>query len=142
MAEPAPAHAQLHDLRLLYLAHEVEAVFEGLERALHRHLPSGHVRDLLEPLFKGGPGHKRLERELDRLNRAVESRQSEVEPLELLRALAECEHMALDFYTRHARDLSDPALSDLFQTLAKEEATHLQAVEEALRMQETLEQRD
>jgi hypothetical protein len=138
VAEPAPAHAQLHDLRLLYLAHEVEHVFEGLEKALHRHLPTGHVREALEPLFQGGPDHGRLERELDRLNRLVESQRSEVEPLELLQALADCERMAQDFYTRHAKDLSDPALADLFRGLAKEEAGHLRAVEQALALQRSM----
>lgn len=137
MPDP-PAHAQLHDLRLLYLAHEVESVFEGLEKALHRHLPAGHVRDLLEPLFRGGPGHQRLEKELDRLNRLVEARKGEVGAEELLLALAGCERMAQDFYARHAADLHDPALAGLFRDLAAEEAKHLRAAEEALRMQRSV----
>jgi hypothetical protein len=138
LADAAPAREQLHDLRLLYLAHEVEHAFEGLEKALERHLPAGRVRELLEPLFKGGPGHSRLETELDRLNRAVESRRADVEPEQLLLALADCERMAQDFYARHAAALSDPALAELFRGLAKEEGRHLRAVEEALALQRSM----
>lgn len=137
-ASAAPARGQLHDLRLLYLAHEVEHVFEGLEKALHRHLPEGHVRDVLEPLFKGGPSHARLEKELDRLNRLMEARRAEVQPEQLLLTLADCERMAQDFYSRHSAELSDPELVDLFRGLAKEEGKHLQAVEQALALQRSM----
>lgn len=137
-ASSAPAHSKLHDLRLLYLAHEVEAVFEGLEKALHRHLPDGHVRQLLDPLFKGGPNHERLEAALAHLNKEMEGRRMEVQPLELLLALADCERMAHDFYTRHAKELSDPRLQELFRGLAHEEGRHLDAVQQALALQRSM----
>ena len=135
---PPSLHARLHDLRLLYLAHEVEAAFEGLERALHRHLPSGHVQDTLRPLFEGGPSHRRLEEALRSLNREMAERQADVAPLELLRALRDCERMAHDFYVRHAGELSDPKLAELFRGLAQEEAGHLRAVEQAIALQQDI----
>lgn len=126
-------HAQLHDLRLLYLAHQVELAFEGLEKALHRHLPPS-LQAALQPLFQGGPNHHRLEARLKSLNAEVHAREAEIPVADLLKALAECERTSRRFYLDHAAELSDPTLAQLFRGLAEEEATHLDAVERAMAM--------
>lgn len=124
-------HAKLQDLRLLYLAHEVEKMFEGLEKAFHRHLPPP-LRDELQPLFQGGPGHRELEMQFAQLNAEVKAREADIPLQELLVALRDCESLARRFYLDHSKELSDPALAQLFQRLAAEEAKHLAAVEQAI----------
>lgn len=124
-------HAKLHDLRLLYLAHEVERTFEGLEKAFHRHLPE-EMRAALQPLFQGGPSHHRLEARLKQLNAEVQAAQSGIAVQDILLALRDCEAMARDFYLRHVGELADAELQDIFRGMAAEEAQHLAAVEQAI----------
>lgn len=124
---------RLHDLRLLYLAHKVEETFEGLEKAMDRHLPED-LREVLRPLFEGGPAHAELETSLDRLNHELEAQQERLSVEDLLMALRDLEETAQEFYLRHAPELSDPVLGQLFRRLAAEEARHLQAVARALQL--------
>ena len=127
-------HERLHDLRLLYLAHQVEETFETLERAFERHLSDPLVKEALKPIFQGGPGHARLEAELARLNTEMAAREQELSPRDILLALLDCERLAEGFYRAHASDLHDPKLADLFRTLGDEERRHLLAVEQALKL--------
>ena len=123
--------SKLLDLRLLYLAHQVENTFEGLEKAFHRHLPD-ELRETLEPLFRGGPSHHKLEAKFNELNAEVQARKSEITVQALLQALKDCELMARDFYMRHVKELSDPELVQIFHGMATEETQHLAAVEQAI----------
>lgn len=123
---------RLTDLQWLYLAHHLEETFEGLEKAYERHLLDPTVRTMLEPLFAGGPGHRQLEGALARLNEALERDRASLTQRELLGAIAHCERLARDFYQRRADDLSDPALAELFRSLARDEERHLKAAEAAL----------
>ncbi len=131
-------HAQLHDLRLLYLAHQVEETFEGLEKALNRHLPP-EFQTVLEPLFQGGPDHAKLDAKLTQLGRKMEAEQANISVSDLLHALRDCERMAQAFYLDHMADLSDPELVQLFRGLAGEEGRHLAAVEKAITMSRGME---
>ncbi|MES2154531.1 MAG: hypothetical protein V4510_05285 [bacterium] len=127
-------HEQLKDLRLLYLAHQLEDSFEGLERAFERRIPPGPIRESLQPVFQGGPGHAALTAALGRLNADVKAREVLLTPLDLLQAMLDCERMAQGFYLGRKDDLADPALRDLFVKLAAEEGRHVQVVEKAMAM--------
>ena len=126
-------HERLQDLRLLHLAMQVEEAFEGLEKAIVRHIPPGGVRDSLKPLFEGGAAHERLKAEYARLNRELENASAAMRPEDLLQALLDCERIAQNFYRSHLDDLSDPRLVDLFKKLAEDEGHHAQAVERAMK---------
>lgn len=132
-----PVHEQLKDLRLLYLASQLEESFEGLERAFERRIPPGPVRESLRPLFAGGPGHERLKRSLAQLDRFVKEREANLTTQDLLEALLDCERMAQGFYLGRKPDLADPALAELFASLAAEEGVHIQAVQRAIAMTRT-----
>ncbi len=125
-------HEKLKDLRLLYLAHQLEESFEGLERAFERRLPPGPIRESLRPLFAGGPGHARLASALASLDAFVKEREATLSTVDLLEALLDCELMAQAFYAGRTDDLSDPALQELFRQLADEEGRHVQAVRNAM----------
>lgn len=127
-------HEKLHDLRLLYLAHQVEEIFEKLERAFERHLTDPIVKEALKPLFEGGPGHRELEASLERLNAEVAAHDGELSQADIVLALRDCERLAQGFYQLHANDLYDKHLAQLFHRLGAEEGRHLQAVEQALRL--------
>jgi len=129
---PGSSAGALQDLRFLYLAARIEDSFEGLERAMERHIPAGAVREALQPIFEGGPGHLRLAAALDRLSRSLEAARTDIAVDDLLTALHECERMAESFYRRNADALSDPSLRELFLDLAREEARHAEAVRTAM----------
>lgn len=125
-------HEKLQDLRLLYLAAQVEEVFEKLERAFEGHLDAGPVRQAIRPLFTGGPAHARLQAELKALNEEVQIRQHELSEADILQALLDCERLAQGFYQLHLDDLSSSRLAHLFRELADEEGLHIRAVEKAM----------
>lgn len=125
-------HPQLSDLRLLHLAKAIEDIFEGLEKAFERHIPDGSVKSTLQPLFRGGPYHAKLQEAYDKLNRSIIT--SDVSLDDLLAALLLCERTAQQFYLQHASELHDPALVQIFNGMAGEEGQHARAVEEAQRL--------
>lgn len=124
--------ASLRDLRLLYLASRIEDSLEGLERAYDRHLPEGSAREALQPIFKPGPAHKRLEEALANLNEDIEAQRADITADDLLQAILDCEELAAAFYQRYAGELTDPALRELFLAMSREEAGHVKAVRTAM----------
>jgi rubrerythrin len=124
--------SKLEDLRLLNVAHHLEEAFEGLERELESHIKSDAVRRALEPLFRGGAGHQRLEQELARLRAEMQAAEGSLTERDLLEAIRACEAMAHEFYLRRLDDLSDPRLVALFRDLAAEEGRHEEAVKAAM----------
>lgn len=129
------AAQRLQDLRFLHMATQLEAMFEGLERAFEKHIPDGAVRTALRPIFEDGPGHARLKKAYQDLNQDVARHSQDVDAVELLEAILACERSAQEFYSRNRALLSDPALQQLFAALAQEESGHIRCVEEALRLQ-------
>lgn len=125
---------RLHDLRLLYLATQIEEAFEGLEKAYERHLPEGAAREALAPIFRDGPAHKQLRTAFRDLSARMEAERERITPRELLEAIRECESMARNFYATHAPEFSDPAMAGIFTRMAQEEAGHERAVAEALQL--------
>lgn len=123
----------LQDLRFLHMATQLEEMFEGLEKAFHRHLPEGAVKQALAPVFAEGPNHRRLRQAYDRLNRQASAEQ--VASIELLEAMLACEDAAHRFYEDNAKNLRDPELVAIFKGLAAEERHHGACVREALRLQ-------
>ena len=123
----------LQDLRFLHMANQLEEMFEGLEKAFHRHLPEGAVKQALAPVFAEGPNHRRLREAYDRLNRQASTAQ--VASIELLEAMLACEEVAHQFYQDNAKNLRDPELAAIFKGLAAEESHHASCVREALRLQ-------
>jgi hypothetical protein len=128
-------HPSLQDLRFLHMAKQLEAMFEGLERAFERHIPQGAVRTVLRPIFEAGPAHQRLEDAYVRVNHEVAQGAADVQAIDLLECILACEKAAQKFYADHAHDLKDPVLARLFQDLAAEEGRHVLVVQETLRLQ-------
>lgn len=127
-------HDKLEDLRLLHVAHQLEETFEGLEKAFESRVKDAKLRQVLEPLFRGGPGHAKLEQALAALDKEVQAAGPRLTDRDLLLAILACEKMAKDFYLRRLDDLSNGDLVNLFRQLAIEEDHHIQAVEKALAM--------
>ena len=127
--------SSLQDLRFLHMAKNLEEMFEGLEKALERHLPEGAVREALRPIFVDGPFHRQLKEAYSDLNTKVAAARSAVTPEILLEAILACEHSARQYYIDNAPRLADPKLAAIFLGLAKEEANHIRVVEDALRLQ-------
>ena len=128
----------LQDLRFLHMAKNLEEMFEGLEKAFERHLPEGAVREALRPIFVDGPFHRQLKEAYSDLNATIQAARESVTPEILLEAILACEQSARQFYLDNAPRLSDPKLAAIFLGLAKEEASHIHVVEDALRLQRSV----
>jgi bacterioferritin (cytochrome b1) len=92
------------------------------------------VRARLAPLFAGGPAHQGLDQALDVALRDAERAGGTLETDEILQSLLDCERIAHDFYLFQLDRLPDEHLVTLFRQLADEEASHIRAVEDAMRL--------
>ncbi|HJQ93369.1 MAG TPA: hypothetical protein VJ874_03675 [Candidatus Thermoplasmatota archaeon] len=129
-------HQKLQDLQFLYLACRIEDTFEGLEKGFANHL-SPLLREQITLLFQEGPSHRRLHKAMADLNHDLAGIKDNVSAVDLLKAIRDCELMAHDFYARNASKLSEPSLRELFQGMAREETTHVDAAERALALAST-----
>lgn len=133
-----PMYRTLSDLRILKMAAYLEETFEAYEKSLRDAILQVPVRARLAKLFEGGPSHKLLKQALRDTEREAQGVYQESDTGGLLQTLLECEKIAHAFYIDQLDRLSSPKLVGLFQEMAAEEATHIEAVEAALRIFEGL----
>lgn len=124
----------LSDLRILRLALHMEETFERYEESLRSLIAQVPVRARLAPLFAEGEAHHRLRQAYADLSRQASRLQETADPQDILQTLRECEKGAQEFYMYYLDRLSNPALIELFKSLAEEEAGHGRAVESALEL--------
>lgn len=127
------------DLRILRLAMDLEDSLERYEESLRDGISEVPVRARLHELFAPSGAHLELKKSYDALAAKAGASKRSFPTEEILQSLLECERVARDFYLNQLDHLSDPSLVELFRALAREEAGHASAVEDALRIRREIE---
>lgn len=124
----------LSDIGILKLAQMYERAYE--EFVLEMAKKYVHDEDVKKRLAKlVGPADRHGERivaEIERLNTSLGDVDRASLERAALRAVLHVERSARAFYMKFVEEIHDPGVAVLFRTLAREEAEHIRAAEDAL----------